>query len=299
MHISSKFTARNVQTCAPRYSEEEREAEGRMRVLFKRLDPEYPDAIDCFETEQGEMKTVRNRINKVLNKSGISCKMLIKDNGFDAWGCKLTQKYMDEYGVSYNPLSDELMHDISNECGLHDFVEVAKVINEVFDDRGLLGDVDNIIVVPAWGGREELTKEIPIRRVKEGSRILARQVSEPGYADLAWIVMQSEGADVVFFADVFHNKEKGGRPRFWKDLQERRDKEFRERKMTLEKAWDKAKAKKEEKKPEPKPEDDLRERLMKLKFGVRAPVVSAEDEGRRKISQEYVERRRRKVRQDG
>lgn len=136
------FELPDVKICRDRYTEEERQATGRVRTLMQIADPEYPDARDCDEVKPDEMKKIRNKMNKELKKSGIICKgIFVANEGFpsviDLWGCNLSDRYVRRYGNNIDPVTKRKTRDM----GFHDIVEATDAISrtlEKFSAEGVI-----------------------------------------------------------------------------------------------------------------------------------------------------------------
>jgi len=296
MIIKSKWEARKTIVCAPRYSPEEKQLEGRRRMLFKQLDPDYPDAIDFITVTDNDLKILRNRLNKRLSKSGVSCKMMLKEDGFDMWGCRLTKKYTDKYGMNFNPLSDEL-HKVSYEVGIKDMIEVGVVINEVMDEKELCAVVTNHIEVP-------LRNIQTVINVRNGNLkyVQTREYPHLEYADVAFLNVGTDPeSNMPIFMDDINVNNALGRDKFWKDLEnkellkrliardeERSDKIFEVLGIPVLDSEEQAQLDRE-----------TRKKLLEAKFKRDYVIASPEDERGERVTREYIERRKsRRVQSD-
>lgn len=255
------FQADSIELCRRRYSERERNMTGRARMLIQRADPNFPDTIDCFDVQQQDMKNFRNRLNKMLDKSGVRCKIDLKDDGFDLYNCKLTEKYGHLYGINYDPINKVS----GNNLGVYDFIEVGVVLNSVMDEKSLRGRVIHKI-----NG-----EEILVRSPTSGA--IVDNHTTAVYDDLKFVVvkMRDDGLP-IFFEDIWKPEGKG-RFHFWEMMRHEKT-DVNEQYAGLEALFpDESLVVEGNVEASKSLEEDRREAIIRRKFGIKGQIKKAEE----------------------
>lgn len=184
-----KLEARQLHKKRDKYTKREKNAVGRMRVILKSQDPQYPDTQLLVMMDVGDANQLRNKINKSLKRIGINCQMLVKDDNqaFDIWNCKLTKDYIAKFGINHDPIQDR----DSDRLGFEDVFDMTHIVNEVMDAQKVNG---NVIVK-----YDNLDRDIVVR---EGDMPLTKNLWHFQYH----LVKKDKFANPLFIDDILVSK---------------------------------------------------------------------------------------------